>query len=361
VNDRSVRSLTHLQDSASTARVLNLHRLWRRRPQAPPAGLEEPTEVGHPLFTNSELDRAIIIKHRLRRDELDLFATRQASATKVVLPIDAQDLKLGGRSFFVGERRYAEVVRAAFGDDFIYGKDHQVLLAMERTPSLDPFLLRERLKLLNVHPARWYLEISPNDVRQMASYVEDQIKPLVAMSFGDEASGDRRVSRLAGKILSADSTKDLEPLRETFRMTKTEYVEGAFCWKGFLYYKWRLASMIADVEAVSRQLIQCRPFGETDTDTTAWLTRCRYVLSRGLLGACANARSTLNVYDEAYTKLVERGQPHAFREFLLNAPDLFNELGERLGVVSHIVTFWRYRFRPRSTNWSTSSRTLNPA
>ncbi len=33
-----------------------------------------------------------------------------------------------------------------------------------------------------------------------------------------------------------------------------------------------------------------------------------------------------------------------FREFLLSAPYMFLELGEKLGAISHIVSFWRYRF-----------------
>ena len=37
--------------------------------------------------------------------------------------------------------------------------------------------------------------------------------------------------------------------------------------------------------------------------------------------------------------------PKAFRDFLLSAPHLFLELGEKMGAISHIVSFWRYRFR----------------
>ena len=34
----------------------------------------------------------------------------------------------------------------------------------------------------------------------------------------------------------------------------------------------------------------------------------------------------------------------AFRDFLLQAPAMFLTLGERLGVVDHIVSFWTFRF-----------------
>ena len=36
--------------------------------------------------------------------------------------------------------------------------------------------------------------------------------------------------------------------------------------------------------------------------------------------------------------------PKTFRDFLLSAPYMFLELGEKMGAISHIVSFWRYRF-----------------
>ena len=50
------------------------------------------------------------------------------------------------------------------------------------------------------------------------------------------------------------------------------------------------------------------------------------------------------VYDDAYAKLTQDGRPTASREFLLDAPELFMSLGERLGAVSHVTSFWRCQF-----------------
>ncbi len=52
----------------------------------------------------------------------------------------------------------------------------------------------------------------------------------------------------------------------------------------------------------------------------------------------------LKIYDEAFKSLTSRNEPHAFRDFLLRAPELFLSLGEKVGVISHISSFWRYRF-----------------
>ena len=41
---------------------------------------------------------------------------------------------------------------------------------------------------------------------------------------------------------------------------------------------------------------------------------------------------------------MENSKAAAFRKFLLDAPRLFLELGLLMGVISHIASFWTYRF-----------------
>jgi hypothetical protein len=57
----------------------------------------------------------------------------------------------------------------------------------------------------------------------------------------------------------------------------------------------------------------------------------------------------LAVYDNSFKDLLEKQSPKTFRSFLLNAPQMFLELGEKLGAVSHIVSFWHYRFPPTAS------------
>ncbi|HUB84635.1 MAG TPA: hypothetical protein VL971_03005, partial [Rhizomicrobium sp.] len=57
-------------------------------------------------------------------------------------------------------------------------------------------------------------------------------------------------------------------------------------------------------------------------------------------------RKIVAVYDNAYAGLIERHDPQSFRQFLLGAPGLFFELGEKIGAMSHVTSFWNYRFPP---------------
>jgi hypothetical protein len=45
-----------------------------------------------------------------------------------------------------------------------------------------------------------------------------------------------------------------------------------------------------------------------------------------------------------FAELTRDGNATAFRDFLLKSPEMLVALGEGTGVVSHIASFWRFRF-----------------
>ena len=336
--DFSVRSLVNLEATASTARVLNLLGVWRR--YGGEAGYRE-----HPFFVNDLLNRAIIVKHRLRRDELDLLPAGRPIGTKLLLPIDSSDLRLGGVSLFVGERYFAESLAATLGVAEVPAQDLALLKTLDAIPSLDPFITREQLQRKGFTPAACYFDINPSDLGRMSAFVRDEIRPLVALSLA--GMSDREASqseRLASKILSSSVGEDMEPLRLTLRLRPEEYSEGVFCWKGFLYYKWLLNTILGQVGQVKAALKVVTPVGNIDAAAMAAIFTSRRKIGVALRDSCTQVLATLKVYDDAYAKLVYNESPLAFREFLLSAPRMFVELGEKLGALQHIVSFWTYRF-----------------
>lgn len=334
--DRSVRSLVHLQESASTSRVLNLLRTYKRWSKAP-------EHQAAPFFVHPLLNRSILIKHRLRRNEQELFGSSKQTATKVIIPVDGSDLRVGGRSIFVGQQGYELAMSELLGDQWTHDTtDHEMLRYIDDIPSLDPFLLREQLKRNERNPARCYFEISDADMQKMFSFVEREITKLVDLCYqGVGQNGQSAV--LVKKILGDAEDATTEPLRLTLRLEKPQYREGVFCWKGFLYYKWTLAQVLPDVSYVSDSIANIKPRGPMSNETKVVIGKSRESLGRAILVLCESAKKRLKVYDDAYGNLLN-GQPTAFRDFLLSAPAMFTDLGERLGAVNHIVSFWRFRF-----------------
>ncbi|MBE7218693.1 MAG: hypothetical protein INR64_09505 [Caulobacteraceae bacterium] len=337
MSERSARSLLALQNSASTARVLNLHKVWRTHGQG--------GRVAPPMFAHPMLDRCLVIKHRLRPNEIDLFkGGARTSATKIVIPIDSHDLKLGGHSIFVGQQGYVAALEQAFGSGFDKTEDFFTLAVLDRLPSLDPFLLREQLRRHGRTPHQCYFEMSTADIERMFAFVRREVEQLVTLSFGAVGATEGQLSRLTQKILADTHDTEMEPLRETLRLAPEEYREGMFCWRGFLYYKWSLNDLRPHIAPVMDQIGKLSPFGKLDESAQGALVHARANVRRSVQRALAVISGALGVYDDAYAKLTREGRPTAFREFLLDAPELFTSLGERLGAVSHVTSFWRYQY-----------------
>lgn len=335
MKDRTVRRLTLLEESASTARVLNLGAVQRR-------GADDPSLSERPFFQNRILNQSIFIKHRVRANERDLFAKPLATVTKIMAPIDGSDLKLGARFLMLGQRDFDAALGEVFGDQLKPGcRDRQLLDLIDDLPSLDPFLLREHLKRNGFEPARAYFAISDADIQRMYGFVRTEVADLARLSAGGDAQAP---ARLVERVLSDALDGGSGPLRETLQLNEQEFDDGVFCWRGFLYFKWALSELKLQLGPVARDIAAMQPRGPRLPECSEYLPDARRRLRVRLQEAIEAVERLLAVYDAAYRALTLDGRPTGFREFLLSAPDKLMSLGERAGAVQHIVSFWRYRF-----------------
>ena len=334
-NDRSVRLLSAL-GGASTSRVLNLFRIAIDN-------AENPEHAEKPLFLSPLINRAFLLKHRTRTDENYLFSSSRAVATKLIIPFDPSDLRAGGRSLFIDQRGYAEALRDAGnynGESF--ERDMTVLRLLNAVPSLDPFLVREHLRNNDIEVAPCYFAISEGDQTRMHAFVSQEMSKLVMLAGGGDQAGNRMVSAM----LSNRIDEKLEPLRLTLGLTGNDFREGVFSWRGFLYYKWSMGKFWPDVMDVLRELNKIQPFGGLTPEQKVFLASARRNIIAMVRDNGNHVNKVLGIYDTSFAALVEHQSPKTFRDFLLSAPHMFLELGEKLGAISHIVSFWRYRFAP---------------
>lgn len=346
MSDRAVRSLEFLEKSASTARVLNLFQIYKVHGKTS-AWREQP------MFQTPGLNQALLIKHRLRRNETDLFRGSRRVATKIVVPIDNRELKAGGRYVFFEQINYAAILKEVFGVTPEH-PDFRTLKLIDQLPSLDPFLLREQLSRADIHPAPCYFAISEADMQKMLSFVQREIEPLVQLSLGDTTASTSSIARMAAKILSNSPGDRMDGLGEVLRLNPEQYEEGIFCWKGFLYFKWMLGSMSEDIAGVMAKVASIKTVGPMDSEAREYLVRGREVVREQIKRARSETRQTMKIYDEAYAGLTKNGDPLIFRDFLLKAPSLFARLGDQLGAIQHVISFWNFRFGPKSNAPSVS-------
>ncbi|MGE0829072.1 MAG: hypothetical protein AB7O04_06950 [Hyphomonadaceae bacterium] len=328
-----------VRESGATTRVLNLAVTHERFGQ---------TEdyLQKPLFKNKKLNKALILKHTIRSQERDYLNNRGTTATKVVLPFAASDLKLGGASFFVGQSDFERQLRDLVGtaDEGDFQTDVEVLKIIDELPSFDPFLLRERLRRHGHDPARCYFDLSEADTTRMRMFVEKEIGRLVELAFASQGgmAAPGLAARMAEKLMRDETAQSLEPLRATLQLTGDEYREGVFAWKGFLYYSWLTGEFAPRLATLARQIVSVAVTRATpDEKMQLAATRQKVV---DLLGvASGRVRAGLRSYNDAYAEMTN-GKPAAFRDFLLRAPALFLSVGEAISVITHIESFWRFRF-----------------
>jgi len=321
---------------ASTSRVLNLFRIAIDN-------ANNPEHAEKPLFLSSTINRALLLKHRTRADESYLFPSARAVATKIIIPFDPIDLRAGGRSLFVDQRGYTEALREAGNyNSESFERDLTVLRLLNAVPSLDPFLVREHLRNNGIEVASCYFAISEGDQTRMHDFVGQEMSKLIALAGGGGDSSNRLVSAM----LSNRIDEKLEPLRLTLGLTGNDFREGVFSWRGFLYYKWSMGKFWPDVMAVLRELNKIMPLGGQTPEQKIFLASARRNIIQMVRDNGNHVNKVLAIYDTSFRALVEHQSPKTFRDFLLSAPHMFLELGEKLGAISHIVSFWRYRFAP---------------
>jgi hypothetical protein len=337
--DRATRCLSALS-GASSSRVLNLNAI----------GLSQAANSAHtanPLFYSPIINSSIILKHRLRANEVDCFLVRRALATKIIIPFERADLRSGGRSMFVDQRGFDQLFRETgnYVDDSDLAHDINVLRLIDRIPSLDPFLLREQLRSHDIDASPSYFEISPADQQRMHSYASKEIGRLTALANGKATSiSDKATSRMVSALLSSEVNEKLEPMRATLNLNPEEFCEGVFSWRGFIYYKWTLNEFWPSLIKSLREIKGIVPVGKFDWEQRTFFSESKIKIIRGAKLNSNRVRDIIAVYDNAYGSLIERQDPKMFRDFLLSAPALFLEIGERMGCLSHITSFWQYRF-----------------
>jgi hypothetical protein len=335
------RNLALIRKSGSTSRILNLLVAHERFGSTP-------AYKRLPMFRSKRLNRAIIIKHTLRGSEADLFEARRATGTKVIFPFAESDLSLGGSYFFANMRGGDDAMRTFIGDEVPgadMDHDAETLSAIDALPSLDPFLLREGLRRRKREPALCYFDISEADIQRMTDYVSSEIAVLVKMAFagGDAAEADTLSTMMAKKLLSDENTESLMPLRATLQLSDAEYSEGIFAWKGFLYYKWVYAEAQLKIGRVAKEIVNLKVV-RADHQTAGHVNLSRERSVRQIQAYQGFVREALSTYDRSFRDLTVKARPQAFREFLLNSPAMFIEIGQKLGALMHVVSYWRFRF-----------------
>jgi hypothetical protein len=335
--DRSVRNLGVLKKTASTSRVLNLAAIANSQKT-------DPDFYDKPFFMTPVVNECIILKHRIRMDERYVFDEERQNSTKIIIPFERSDLRIGGRSFFVGQRGWRDIVREIAGDSADVERDLRVLTIVDEIPSLDPFLLREHLGRRGIEIASCYFAISEADLARMQDFVASEINNLIRLT-DVSAVGSSYSSKLVRVLLSPVQGESIQPIRLALRLDPDDFEDGIFAWKGFLYYQWVLSALRPQLAPILREILTMKVSSFRDREMERMLNAARRRLADRVNVVLEEAAGGIQAYEAAFNDLTRNGKPLTFSNFLRRTPEMFVLLGERIGALSHVATYWRFRFR----------------
>lgn len=335
--DRSMRDLGRVEKTASTSRVLNLLSIAN-------TSRNEPGYREHPFFSFERLNESLIVKHRLRSDEVGVLANERSTGTKVILPFERTDLRIGGRSFLLGQKGWRDAVEDIYGAYRNPDRDIMVLLALDELPSLDPFLVREQLKRRGLNIARCYFTISEADIARMQSFVGRQVEILLDVTRRNRFDDSSWSNRMIRSLLAPTPGDSIHPIRLALRLDPQDFEEGVFAWKGFLYYQWVLSELRPQLVPFLREVLTTRAYGFRDRGLSDLLDQSRRRLVNRVNSVMEQVNGAIRGYEAAFSDLTRNGKPMAFANFLQHTPEMFVSIGEKLGALSHVTTYWRFRF-----------------
>jgi hypothetical protein len=331
-----IRSLASLDNVISSSRILNLNRIYIKNRLT--------TDYRQkPLFSNIQLNRAIILKHRLRPSERIEFTDGRSVATKILFPLDKMEIKLGAQYLFVGQKDFEQRLCGILQDKLLnLAGDIVILQLLDSIPSLDSYLLRQFLERGGIRPADSYLENGIFDRKPVQQFILNEISTLVQMSFGLDDYG-AKAPALIEELLSPKAAEATDGLRQTLQMEKSDYRQGLFFWKAILFYKWQMKKIIPVSEKIFREVRRIKPIGLISKSDRIKIEQMRNKVAYRFSLVFSEANDILSIYDRSYEDLVTNGNIKGFKEFLISSPQIFIKLGESYNDITHIVNFWKFR------------------
>jgi hypothetical protein len=332
-----VESLRSITARSSSARVLDLHSLAIDAAQ-------DPDHAARPMFTHPVLNRTIIVKHHPRPGEFEFESERGAIVTKVIFPFDPKDLDLGGQFVLVDDPDLlSQLERHLDYREANLDRDYLVLMLLDRLPTLDPFLLHEALSANRIEVAPCYFRLSPMDKREMLEFVAHQVETLISLCFGGANASVAQTKRLSELILAEGDSPELDPLRLAMRMEPPEFAQAMFCWKAVLYYRWRSRLLRPEVK-LTRKAIARIETARFDLDANRYV-RASIARLETLISDCERRIAEMfRIYDEVFDALTEQRSSEPFRHFLVDGPRMFASLGERMGRLEQLISYWAHQF-----------------
>jgi len=328
--------------NAGSTRVYHLDRMHR-------AVVKADVDPEDYLFRHPELHRIIFIKQVLRDDTYQA-QRRDRVGTKLYFAFNEANALEGGKSIFAGDPNFDRALSFQVGfergdDPSAYVHDRNIIGLLDGLPSLDPFLMRERLQAEGLTPDARYFEITDEEFADVRDHVMQKFRPIVDFAFGgvDQNQAQVHLRSLVQKLWEAKDMDALKPITEAMELDRDSAPGALRAWKGVIYYDYRLERIEEQIKAFAGWLArEAVPIDLVGGRHQKLIEEIRDAIRSLLRQRWRGVRERIDAYNDAYRKLfVEKRSPGPFISFLNNAPDAFVELGDGISRIDHTAEVWR--------------------
>lgn len=369
--DRSLRETL----SSGASRILNVAAITRQLEEtAGAAGNAPPDRL---LFGHRGLNRVVFIKRpkefapppssplvtsaeiidngKLRTISLDSHNRVEKGdiATVVYVPYDTDDIAGGGTSFDLDGRGRIQALFDATGfdsraDSDGVRRDLRLLDLIVDLPSLDPFLLKDRVALEEMTVPGAYFSISEEEFQDIKRYILGKFRPITERVVDPAAPNAAELSeRFIMKLWEASDLDYLKPITDAFRVDPAQAGEIYYSWKGVTYYEYQY-------KRGQKQLLGFADWMHGKAAPTTYVKAAEReelaAAAREVATAFArhlrNSSEILRIYNQGYEDLFVRGgDARPFIEFLRDSATLFWDIAASISALNHGVAVWRQRTR----------------
>jgi hypothetical protein len=335
-NQLGIRSLLHARQYGATSRVIDIPTLIQRYH----ASYGDPAAR---IFSNSMLNRSIIIKHTIRAHEAPYFDRAPRSTVKIVFPFSDSDLSKGGASLMFGEKsfegRLFNYIGSSFSNELIK-RDIDFISLLNSIPSFDPFLISERATIDGIFLPKGIVDVSAFDLLQLKRSTSESLSQITSLIMQGDASV-AATHRFAAAFLGGGDDERLSPLRSALRMGQAEFREAVYAWKGILFYRWKMRSAQDAFDDIVDMIKKIKPtLVDPNTEYTI-RQRCRHVI-KSVNVSLNQVNISINNYNSTIDRFIESKDPSKLVNFLKKANTLFSNLGEHSGTLSHAHEYMKF-------------------
>jgi hypothetical protein len=336
-----------LKLESGASRVFNCLQLTRGlRERRAQQGLPDPTDA-ELFFASRHLNNAILIKETnlVTGSSTDPFEAALPIRTKLFIPYNVENPYEGGQSTFTDEAKFEEALEYVVGtggaSPLQFQRDLEKIRLIEKLPSLDPFLLRDRLHLggLSVNDA--YFRLSMEDWANIRRYIRSRFELMAGFAFGEGGAKPELVDRLVDRIWEAQELEALHPLLLAFGLPVDKAGEFFQCWKGIAYFEYEFNRNSERMRGFSTWLQSGQPRGFIHRADAEMLDQDRAQVRAQIRTLIGSTLSILKEFNDSFDKLFrDRESARPFAQFMLNSRSHFWRLGSNLNGIYHAIALW---------------------